>query len=1088
MQSSRIRPQVARATSVFAFTMFLAFVTAAFGGESPAVLVPPVSDDSAPAPAMSAARMQELEQATTPAVRSEDTSELPVRGPSEGVTLSGSVLPQATTPSIRPNFINFGYIQNEDIVFHLRWNSLTHIGSMFVDFHPDGSFESTTPFTGRAAELKAGGPAEAAGVKVILVVRNDEFDETTLTAVMTDPTLRTTLVNNVKNLVQSDSYCQGVSFDFEFSWDASTRDGITLFLQEMRAQLPAPYEISVYTHAIYSGTRWNIAGIEPSIDYLLYSTYDWASGLTAHAIGDFNSCVPHMHSYFSAGLPPEKFVLVWPSYSRRWIGAVTYNDTGTTPTSQGFTDGLYDTTLRTSYSGPWASTYVTGDEVEWYTYNNGTYDYTATWDSPTSLEYKIRAALSCPASGTSVYNGRRLGGVGWWSLSWMAEQASYDPITGTAVARSRTYPHIYQLCEEVLSNSGDETFVFEGFEGLDPRWRDPNYSPDTTGDTDSDSWRTLLASPTGTGRPASTNNAVRLTFDFENASGNRLFFRHEVLNSDINTAITDIHACVCKVEANTQFICPIYVAANYSPRTIRMALLDSQREIEVSPAITLNTTGWQNLTWNINDPTQIVAYDTNEPAFIDGDGVLDTAGNGARDIGFLGFIIEGGAAGSGQITFDELSYKHCNPGAVDYTINEFRYSVAASEFVEIRGPAGAIPAGTELRFYNGATGAVLSSVALGGLSIPADGLFVVGDTGVPNVDYVPAGWGASDNIPGTNPSGFQIYNTSTGNAYDSVVYEAMGGLADLKRTGARGVTDEGWGWLGEIGAGTNSSGTPYTMGRYPDGHDTNVNEADFSAMPATPGAPNGGSITSNATYNFSTAPATAFTAFQSFAVGASGVGASPSGGNVHRCCDTTGGGQVTYFGDAALGTLAGGYTVTGEIYVPASTHPVQASGVGICGSQGSNFFATTVDASGYDSGYWLIFENASGAALNDGRDDHPGVFEFVWATNDRMDAAPVTLLSSKSRAALGLPDGGWTTFMLTVDPTRAAGDRLIARINNVDVFRGDIPAGGPTSGAFMVGFRENHTDVPATNEGTWVDNIEISVPGFPVAMSGFEIE
>ena len=50
--------------------------------------------------------------------------------------------------------------------------------------------------------------------------------------------------------------------------------------------------------------------------------------------------------------------------------------------------------------------------------------------------------------------------------------------------------------------------------------------------------------------------------------------------------------------------------------------------------------------------------------------------------GFLGFVIEGGAAGSGQLTFDELSSNHRNPGALNYTINEFRYSAAASEFVE----------------------------------------------------------------------------------------------------------------------------------------------------------------------------------------------------------------------------------------------------------------------------------------------------------------------------------------------------------------------------------------------------------------------
>jgi hypothetical protein len=1066
--------------AILAHVMIIPSVGIAADDSTPSV--GPVPDSSSAPPAMSAARLQELELAGQPETKSEDKAQI------YPDTAGQPVTPLAAVPSLKPHFINFGYIQSESILPHVRWNALTHVGTLFVDFEADGSLESTLPFTNRDARLKAGGAAQAAGTKVILVVRNDDFDAATLTTVMTSPSLRTTLVNNIVNLITADSYCHGVNFDFEFSWGASTRDGITAFLQEMRTALPSSYEMSVYTHAIYNSTYWNIAAIEPYIDYLLYSTYDWATGNTARAIGDFNNCVPELHNYFNAGLPPEKCVLVWPSYSRRWQGITTYGATGSSPVSQGFTDGLYDTTLRTDWGGPWVTNYVTGDEVEWYTYNNGTTNFTATWDSVRSLEHKIRAALSCPASGSSAFNGRRLGGVGWWSLMWMAETSSYNPISGTTISRTRTYPHIYQLCEEILSPPGDKTFLFEGFEGNDPRWRDPNESPDTAGDTDNDSVNTLVVAPSGTGRPASTNNAMRLTFDFENPSGNRLFFRHEVLHSDINPPVTDVHSCVVRVDANTRFICPIHVAGNYSPRTIRMALLDGNRQIEVSPPVTLNTTGWQTLTWDINDPSQIIAYDTNEPAFIDGNGVLNTAGNGARDIGFLGFIIEGGGAGSGQITFDELSYSPRNPGGVNYVINEFRYAVNSSEFVEIHGPPGAFPSGTELRFYSASTGDVLSSVSLTGQVIPASGLFVVGDSGVPGVNLVPTGWGAADNIPDVNPSAMQIYNTSNGNVYDSVVYEAMGGLGNLTRPACRNVTGEGWGWLGEIGPGTTNSGVPYTKGRYPDGNDTNVNGNDFSVMPATPGAPNGGSITGNVTYNFNTAPANAFTTYQSFTVGASGVGASPSGGNVHRCVDTSGGGQISVFGDAALGSLPGGYTVTGEIYIPSSSHPVQAIGIGICGRQGSVFFANTPDAFGYESGYWLIYENAAGAGLNDGRPDHPGVFEFLHVSNDRMDSAPVTLLSSVTRTATGAPNGGWTTFMLTIDPGRAAGDRLIARINNTDVFRGNIPAGGPTSGAFMVGFRENHTGPPASNEGTWVDNIQISIPGFPVSVSRFEID
>jgi hypothetical protein len=103
-----------------------------------------------------------------------------------------------------------------------------------------------------------------------------------------------------------------------------------------------------------------------------------------------------------------------------------------------------------------------------------------------------------------------------------------------------------------------------------------------------------------------------------------------------------------------------------------------------------------------------------------------------------------------------------------------------------------------------------------------------------------------------------------------------------------------------------------------------------------------------------------------------------------------------------------------------------------------------------------------------------------------MDGTPVTLLGSKTLAEVGVTNGTWTTFRLSINPG-AAGDQLRAEINGVAVYSGAIPTGGPTSGAFQVGFRENHTGLPVSTEGTWIDNVTINMDTVPVELSGFEL-
>jgi hypothetical protein len=1034
-----------------------------------------VVQDEDPGRSVHRAQLEELGDQLL--VRTDDAVE--ASGPA-----GGSPVPSAP-PSARErtprDFIVFGYLQSEAQVYHLRWHALTHVGSRFVSFDAQGHLVGTSAFAGRSSYLKAGGAAQAAGVKVVLVVNNfDDSPGGTIEAVMTSPAKRGVLAGEIAALLASDDYSHGVSLDLEFAWGQQVRDGVTAFMTSLRAALDAvdpTLESSIYTNAIFSASQWDfdaVTGITPVIDYMLYSMYDWASGLTAHAISDLDNCLgtTRMRAYLADGLPPEKLVPVISAYSRRWNGTLVYGGVGSSSASSGFTDALYDVSLNPTFGGPYAEHYVPGDEAGWYAWNDGV-PHVRTWEGLEGMEVEIRHALSMRDPGGD-WNGRRLGGVGFWSLYWMAELTSHDPRTGATVARTRTYPHVYQLCHEILSPPATRRFLLDGFEGLDFRWRDPNEAPDTTGDVDLDSSRSLVPAPAG--GAAFSTNAMRVVFDFEGSLGNRAVLAHEVLASTIAPGITDTNAVLGKFRPTSRLRALVHTAADHAQYGVRMLVVDAHGELEASPPQALAGSGWRALVWDLSGAGPVQPFLTAEPGLQSGDGVLDSARDGSPDVGFYGFAIEGDGPLHGEVIFDELTYSPSDPGGA-YRINEFRYSDPAQEFVEVHGPAGPLPAGLQLRIFDSSDGSVRASIPLVG-SIPDDGggqgFFVAGDPAVPEVDSTYLFGASSDDIPNVDPSAIQLYHAAQGHPYDALVYEAFGGLDELVRPATLGVTSNGTPWLGEVASGTDASGVPYSMGRYPDGRDTRVNADDFSFQPASPGAPNGGTLALPATFDFDSPPARAFHTYGPLRVAGpvlAGLPPSSSGGLAWHCVDPVGGGVIGVLGDAALGRT-GGFEVTGEVFVPTGAAPAQAIALGVCGSQGSNFFTpTAADRTGYESGYWLVYENRPGVGLSDGRADHPGVWELVHASHDNVDGEPVRLLAAELGTTLGVTPGQWVDFSFTVAPFGA--EELVVRLNGYDVYRGPLPEDGPRSGAFLAGFRENHAGPPTVGEGTWVDGLSI---------------
>ncbi len=158
-------------------------------------------------------------------------------------------------------------------------------------------------------------------------------------------------------------------------------------------------------------------------------------------------------------------------------------------------------------------------------------------------------------------------------------------------------------------------------------------------------------------------------------------------------------------------------------------------------------------------------------------------------------------------------------GAVGLYVNEFYYDTPGADsgcFIEIYGAGNASLDGVTLVGVNGNGGVDYATIDLTGYTIPGDGFFVVGEfSSVPNVDLIDS---AADFQNG--PDNIEL-------RYHGITVDAVG----------YGVLN-GWVFTGEwMPAADVEAG--YSLGRYPDGEDTDNNEVDFYGYDTpTPGTPN----------------------------------------------------------------------------------------------------------------------------------------------------------------------------------------------------------------------------------------------------------
>jgi hypothetical protein len=158
-------------------------------------------------------------------------------------------------------------------------------------------------------------------------------------------------------------------------------------------------------------------------------------------------------------------------------------------------------------------------------------------------------------------------------------------------------------------------------------------------------------------------------------------------------------------------------------------------------------------------------------------------------------------------------------GELNVFINELYYDTPGADsgcFTEVFGPGMFSLDGFTLVGVNGNGGVDYATIDLAGQTIPTDGFFVVGDNAaVPNVDLV-------DTLANLQNGPDNLELRLNGITIDAVGYGTL----------------DGWVFTGEwLPAPDVDNG--HSLGRYPDGDDTDNNEVDFNDYETlTPGEPN----------------------------------------------------------------------------------------------------------------------------------------------------------------------------------------------------------------------------------------------------------
>ncbi|MFH1436742.1 MAG: proprotein convertase P-domain-containing protein [Pseudomonadota bacterium] len=233
-----------------------------------------------------------------------------------------------------------------------------------------------------------------------------------------------------------------------------------------------------------------------------------------------------------------------------------------------------------------------------------------------------------------------------------------------------------------------------------------------------------------------------------------------------------------------------------------------------------------------NHPDELVSFQV----IMNADGHAESPG--AIGIYYVDIeVVDGGmigiANGAGDGTYPDETDLVPPPPPPPPRINEVLYDsptdTDTEEFIELSGDPGGALTGHTLVHFNGSDGSVVWAIDLGAAVYPGNGLLVIGPAGGTNVDitWTAAGVSETDALQDGGES-LVLYTawdpeTSSGVVVDAVAWE----------------DDDNLFGEGDPAVGIGSGDWRSSIGRYPDGLDTDDNATDFvQAWWGTPGLAN----------------------------------------------------------------------------------------------------------------------------------------------------------------------------------------------------------------------------------------------------------
>ena len=332
-----------------------------------------------------------------------------------------AALPPPAQATVGPDMTVYGYLAYwDDDLSTVPWDELSHLAVFAATAETDGSLTDTHNWDQAATAVSM---AQAYGVKVHLCVLN--FNSTELSALLNNPTARSTLVANLASW-QASTGADGINVDFE-GVPSDARAGLVSFTAELQA---AVGEVVHATPSVDWSNAWDYAALTDYADlFIMGYGYHWSGSSTAGPTDPLfagsgtiwsglnsYSLSWSLDDYIAEGADPDRIILGLPLYGRAYA-----TGTSTIPASSLGDGGAV------FFRDAWSAAALHGETYEPDSASLMAYDgYEQIWygDADTVAE---RIAYARDVAG--------VGGIGFWALNY----DDTDPAMWSAIRAETTW-------------------------------------------------------------------------------------------------------------------------------------------------------------------------------------------------------------------------------------------------------------------------------------------------------------------------------------------------------------------------------------------------------------------------------------------------------------------------------------------------------------------------------------------------------------------------------------------------------------------------------------------------------------------------